>query len=39
MINGNDLKDAISLILFTVLIFNAPELIQKYGQMIGQWTN
>jgi hypothetical protein len=31
MITGKDIKEMIGMVIFTLLIFNAPELIYKYG--------
>tara|TARA_B100001059_G_C17277308_1_gene306508 strand:- start:282 stop:401 length:120 start_codon:yes stop_codon:yes gene_type:complete len=39
MITGKDIKEAIGMVIFTILIFNAPELIQKYGKVIELWAN
>lgn len=33
MINAREIKEMIGMVIFTILIFHAPELIQKYGQV------
>ena len=39
MITGRELKEAIGMVIFTILIFHLPELIQKYGRILEQWNN
>lgn len=31
-------SQTVGMVVFTILIFNLPELIQKYGRMIEQWN-
>ena len=31
-------SQTVGMVIFTILIFNLPELIQKYGRMIEQWN-
>jgi hypothetical protein len=31
-------SQVIGMVIFTMLIFNLPELIQKYGRILEQWN-
>lgn len=34
MIKAKDIKEMIGMVAFTILIFYAPDLIQKYGSLL-----
>jgi len=38
MISGKELKEIVGMVIFTMLIFHLPELIQKYGRILEQWN-
>tara|TARA_B100000212_G_scaffold151870_1_gene114328 strand:+ start:6666 stop:6785 length:120 start_codon:yes stop_codon:yes gene_type:complete len=39
MITGKELKELVGMVIFTILIFHLPELIQKYGRILELWMN